>query len=588
MRIPSVTISNILSIEDATLHFEDNGLILLEGWNFDDGRANGAGKTAIFNALCFGLYGKVPRDVTVSELLREGTKRGFVEVPVQVGSDIYTVKRERPNKVTFYKNGVEEPMTQSSFESKIQLNYNQFLASMYTAQSNREKFLFKNDTAKKEFLLQLMNLNEFSACKKEAEKEVSSLDKDITDLKTKLEAAKSRIQAYSESLKNPVSLQADIDKCTTNIDDYTFKIADLQLVKQPDVSKYDSLEDNLKKKQSKLHDARAKKSVLHDQYRKLMAMDKPFIEKDPDANCPHCSGALNINGMSVVKADDLSAVKKQHQEHLTQIKDEAKQIKLQIDDFDAILVKESEYNALSEKIREKKRIEYADYNAATAKISDLRARIGSLSVHRSACHAAIQEHNVNLEKIAKLNLTVDELTSSIQLKETTVELYEGVFSMCSPTGAPAYIMDSIVDSFNDSVEKYVDMVWPNASYILNSYKEKSDGDTIAKFSEVLMMNGKQKSVGSLSGGELRALSLAVDFAIIDVLSKQFGIRLNPIIMDEPFEGLDAAGREVVINLLERLSADRQIWVVDHMNESKGLFSKILRVEKRSGVTKIVT
>ena len=47
MRILSLEVSNILSIESASLSFEDNGLILVEGWNYDTGRANGAGKTAI-------------------------------------------------------------------------------------------------------------------------------------------------------------------------------------------------------------------------------------------------------------------------------------------------------------------------------------------------------------------------------------------------------------------------------------------------------------------------------------------------------------------------------------------------------------
>ena len=77
MKIQYVEIRNLLSFEDATLQFEDNGLVLLEGWNFDDGRANGAGKTAIFNSVCFALYGKVPREISISEILRDGTKKGY-------------------------------------------------------------------------------------------------------------------------------------------------------------------------------------------------------------------------------------------------------------------------------------------------------------------------------------------------------------------------------------------------------------------------------------------------------------------------------------------------------------------------------
>ena len=102
-----------------------------------------------------------------------------------------------------------------------------------------------------------------------------------------------------------------------------------------------------------------------------------------------------------------------------------------------------------------------------------------------------------------------------------------------------------------------------------------------------MINGKSTSIGSLSGGELRALSLATDFAIVDVLSSKFSLDLNPIILDEPFNGLDSAGKEMVIELLETISNEKEIWVVDHASEAKSLFNRTIRVEKRNGISKIL-
>ena len=84
MNILSVEINNILSIENATLDFSDSGLVLVEGWNHDASRANGAGKTAIFNAITFALYDKLPRKVTASEILRRGAKTGSVRVRVRI------------------------------------------------------------------------------------------------------------------------------------------------------------------------------------------------------------------------------------------------------------------------------------------------------------------------------------------------------------------------------------------------------------------------------------------------------------------------------------------------------------------------
>ena len=124
------------------------------------------------------------------------------------------------------------------------------------------------------------------------------------------------------------------------------------------------------------------------------------------------------------------------------------------------------------------------------------------------------------------------------------------------------------------------------SYTLNSFKETAKGDVVAKFSETLTKGGKEVSVGSLSGGEEKGLSLCVDFALLEVLETQFGMTLNPIILDEPFDGLDATGREVVIDLLETLARNRQIFIIDHSSESKSMFTESVRVELRNEISTI--
>ena len=102
-----------------------------------------------------------------------------------------------------------------------------------------------------------------------------------------------------------------------------------------------------------------------------------------------------------------------------------------------------------------------------------------------------------------------------------------------------------------------------------------------------MINGKDISIGSLSGGELRALSLAIDFAMINILNSKFSIDLNPIVLDEPFNGLDTMGKEMIIELLEKLAVDKEILIIDHSSETKSMFDKTIRVEKRNGISKII-
>jgi len=198
-----------------------------------------------------------------------------------------------------------------------------------------------------------------------------------------------------------------------------------------------------------------------------------------------------------------------------------------------------------------------------------------------------------INKNEDIKLKIKEIINSTKLlnsklTESTDELFllEAVSGVFDSTGAPAYVMDSIVDNFNEAVSEFVGEIWPNATYALQTYKTNKDKSIKAKFSEILTINGKERSIGSLSGGEVRALSLALDFAIVEVLSTQYGLSLNPVVLDEPFNGLDAVGRELVIDLLTKFSQFRQIWIIDHATETKAMFNKTVMVEKRNGISKI--
>ena len=106
MLVKKIIIENILSIEKATVEFDHNGLILLEGYNHDNDRSNGSGKTAIFNAMSFAIYDKLPRKITKTEIKRFGTKKASAYCEISVNNDVYSVKRCRPSGVEYFKNPV--------------------------------------------------------------------------------------------------------------------------------------------------------------------------------------------------------------------------------------------------------------------------------------------------------------------------------------------------------------------------------------------------------------------------------------------------------------------------------------------------
>lgn len=571
MKILNLKIENILSIESADIDFGESGLVLVEGFDFDTGRANGAGKSAIFNALAFGIYDKVPRKITKSEIVRKGCKSGSSTVTINTSSGVYKVKRSRPIAVEFYKDDELIDITQEEFESKIGLSYSQFLTTMYNAQDSSERFISLNDRAKKDFLLKIMNLGSFNLYKKNITEKLKTLSQKKEILETRLEGFKSNIGIYKSQLVDVASIDSEIESLNLKINDLNDTLPALAAVSKPDTSKYDPIEAQIRDKYNAIQSARVMKSNKSTELNRLINLK----HSKPDTECPVCSSDLNIINGKAHKVDNNNAADDQ----INILSKEIKSLEDQIS-------KSEELDALRLKVNERKNEDEREYNSAQLSIVQTNNNINNIKQNILAL-----EFNKNKNQEIKLKMkeildNVKPLTDEIKTTTEEIELLETVGMFFDPSGAPAYIMDSIVDAFNDSVTDHINNIWPNASYSLQTYKENKDKSITSKFSETLMINGKPTSIGSLSGGELRALSLAIDFAIVDVLNGKFSINLNPIILDEPFNGLDTAGKEMVIELLEKISIDKEIWVVDHASEAQSLFNRTVKVEKKAGISRI--
>jgi DNA repair exonuclease SbcCD ATPase subunit len=586
MKLIKAQISNILSIEEAEVTFGDTGLVLVEGYDYDTGRANGAGKSSIFNAISFALYDRFPRRVSKSDILRKGTKSGYCCVTLVINDRIFKAKRSRPTLVEFFIDDVKVDMTQEEFESKIGLTYDQFVLTMYNPQDSQERFLNLNDTDKKTFLLKIMNLNKFTSAKDVVSNKIKTLDQEKNIALSKLDSYKSNISIYKESLVDTDEISNKIDQNNKDIAFYHTKIKELELVSEPDISKYVETESKIQEKILQFNSAAINREEELKKYRKLESMLHEFDPKKPDTNCPACNVELNIQGKTLAKADDISALKNQWKTHQSEIKSAMSDHKINIDKYDAILLKKDDVQTLSEKIRNKKQEEYSEYREAQSRIFEYKNSINIKSNEINNLTKQIEKNKDTKTKIKNILDNAKLINQKLDDINNETSILGAVDSIFDSTGAPAYIIDCIVDLINEAVSSNIIDIWPNASYSVKTYKENKDKSVKAKMSETLTIDGVERSVGSLSGGEFRALSLALDFAILDVLSAQYNLNLNPIILDEPFGGLDNLGRELVIDVLTKVSQNRQIWVVDHASEAKSMFNSTVRVEKRNGISSI--
>lgn len=582
MLIKSIKIHNILSIEDMELEFGESGLVLLDGWNYDTNSSNGAGKTSIWNALSFCLYDKVPRKITSTKMLRRKTKRGHVVVELEANGRHITVERHRPKHDVFTVDGERIP-TQEALQKYLGLTYEQFLMCMYASQIGAGKFLDLKDTDKKQFFLDLLNLSQFDSVKSLIDDRLSQLSDQMSDLVNSFEKNEVKIDAYRDSHEDEADLLEALKKFDTQaLEDKLTKIN----IDKPDTSQYDDLKSKL---QNKAESLREEVGMVRSYRSKISGIDQnieqlqELLTSENDIECPHCQ-----KGFVLVGENSLT-----HQEYQGRIQTKIGKLQAKRLEFVELVNSapaQSEIDKLQkliDKAVKKKDGELTTYYENKERFTEIKSKI---DVRKSRSKDILERIEVNRsinDKILKLQDKNRELQVDINKLANEVNICKTLSSVFSSTGAPAYVLDNVIDTFNSLISDHITAIWPNAQYSILSYKENKSGAVRAKLSDQLIIDGEDVPIGSLSGGELNCICLSIDLALVEIMETMTGLRISPYILDEPFKEMDAANRERAVELLERASVKRQIWIIDHGSEAKAMFSDIVRVEKRNGVSKIV-
>jgi len=581
MRIVSIDIENFLSIEKAHIDFKNNGTLLIEGWNHDTNSANGAGKTSIVTAISFILYGKSPR-ISGSGFVRKNCKNSTCSAILHKKNDIYFVKRTKPGRFFATKNNLE--ISEEEFYKDLILDYDTFLLVQYFAQGLGQRFLDLNDTDRKDLFIRLTNSYNFSKIKENIDLEIKDLNIKNNDLIIKESSILAKINTYKESEQNIDALLKAQQKNTTCIDETLIKIKDLEKIKKPDISKIIDLQNKTQLEIDKITQNKGASQLLR---RKLKQIE---LEQPPedlcDGICPSCSQAIDIVNGDFYRHDSSSFEAKIKSWNLNK-KNKLLEMTESIKELESSLSKEEDYKNIIDKCQDKIKELKDSYIKTESRLLELKSFIKLKYQELKSIKSSIDFQNNLLNNITKNQNIL--LKISEEKNETTnkINILQTVSQIVSPTGIQAYILDSVVDTFNDKINSNLQVSWPNCSYELKTFKENKSGSVVAKMSDNLTINGESMSVGALSGGERRNLALSIDLALLDTYISYSGLDLNPIILDEPFDHLDFSNRSRIFELLQESSKNRQIIVIDHSSEFKALFDNIITVSKKNDISTLL-
>jgi len=165
MRIKEIKIRNFYSIESMELNLEDySGITLIEGVNKDAGGSNGSGKSAILEAVCWGLTGKTIRKSNEAALVNNKNKKNcLVEILFRDGK---LIRRQRkPTFLEFFigkenRTKASVPATQKEIEEVMGFTYKSLLCTSFFGQHNGFDFLDATPEDKRTIINNFLNLDD--------------------------------------------------------------------------------------------------------------------------------------------------------------------------------------------------------------------------------------------------------------------------------------------------------------------------------------------------------------------------------------------------------------------------------------------
>ena len=264
---------------------------------------NGAGKSTMLDALCFGCFQRAFRNIKKDQLINSLNARDcVVEVYFTVGQKSYKVIRGiKPNIFEIWCDGdmLNQDAAQRDYQKHLEqqilkLNFRSFTQVVILGNASFVPFMQLRARHRRQVVEEILDIEIFSKMnimfreKAKSQDEVikqddfqySILDSKIEDKKTYIDDISNRGKDLADSKK------VEIAKADADIDNYNFKILDIR--KEIATLQKEILDESkVNNMKSKLHSMEAKLENTCNKHKK----DLKFFETYDD--CPTCQQAID-------------------------------------------------------------------------------------------------------------------------------------------------------------------------------------------------------------------------------------------------------------------------------------------------------
>ena len=534
---------------------------------------NGAGKSTMLDALCFGLFQRAFRNIKKDQMINSiNEKDCVVEVEFTIGQNEYKIIRGiKPNIFEIWCNDVmlNQDAAQRDYQKHLEstilkLNFRSFTQVVILGNASFVPFMQLRARHRRQVVEEILDIEIFSKMnllfrekQKNQDEIIKQSDFNCQLIDSKIESQKKHIEDMSGNKQQTVDKKMiELEQAQTDIDNYQLDI-DKVNTEKAELQKQILDESKTNSKYKQLHTLEAKLENTCSKHKK----DLGFFQAHND--CPVCQQAIDEAYKSTMIAKKAEKIQ-ELEGALGQIE---KDIKSTEDRLDVI-------NKTMVTIREKELL----VNRYETSISEINKYMINKQKEIDELEDESFTTGVATGKLEELQeqLTAAE-TAKVKQKEQKNYLDTARYLM-QDTGIKTKIIKQYLPIMNQFINKNL----ADMDFFVNFTLDEEFNETIKS------RHRDEFNYHSFSEGEKLRIDLAILFTWREIAKLKNSTNTNLLILDEIFDSsLDASGTDEFMRILSNKLAKENVFVISHKGDTLlDKFPSILKFEKYKNFTRM--
>ena len=538
--------------DKVTFNFQSSGIHQIFGHDINNKeKRNGIGKSQLFEAIPFALYGEKTKRKIDTLVNKSSKKNLFVSLTFTVNNKTYRIERYRKhwkhknNLLLFDVNEdkelslAETKLTQELIEEIIQINYETFMKIVLISVEKSKNFFDLSNEDKHDLLESIIKIDfseyekKISAMNTRNNKEYSKFVSEKTSVQSSIDTLKKTAQRI---LKNYFKEKKEIEKL--NLISITEEEKNLFNKHYKSVVNYDIIKSELSTLK-KEYDSLSKSLIL---FKSNVSSIQDRL-KNTMIVCPSCKYTWYTN------QDQKEMFEKQLNHYNTEIEKiilEIEKIKNKIKDK-ASELKNNPIIEIDEELKNKYLLYEEQQNNSNIKDIDSWFKRIKITTKQS-----LKDYYKDIKSKRKSLKMIENKIKYLEKERKIIDFWKEAFDHKNTDGIKAFLRNKFIPTFNTISNNILDIIFDGQMSI--NFDEK--------FKEYILYKNVETDYIELSRGEKAKLNLSMSFALLEIINMNL-VKTNILFLDEIFSGIDSDTIEKFIDIIRTTYLNRGVYIISH-------------------------